>query len=96
MAVRALIIAIEDYDSLSSPGMEKTLPGALKAGPDFRDWLKAKWAVQKKTDTQILFCSNPVQPGGVSAGRADIIKALNQLKLGRDQTEERKIRSVVG
>ena len=90
MAVRALIIAIENY-AHSTAVLAKSLPGTLQAGLDFRDWLVKKWAAEgiDSTQTQVLFCSEPVQPGGRGATRADIVASLAELQsAGRDQTDE--------
>ena len=43
MAVRALVIAIENYPRVQVGGIAKKLPGTLKAGLDFKAWLLAKW-----------------------------------------------------
>ena len=90
MAVRALIIAIEDY-AQSTAGLAKSLPGTLQTGLDFRDWLVQKWAAEgmDPAQTQVLFCSEPMQPNGRGATRADIVASLAQLQnVGRDQTDE--------
>lgn len=87
MAVRALIIAIENYPVVQVGGIAKQLPGTLQAGLDFKAWLLAKW--QGRTDTQLIFCSDPVQPGGTGATADDIRGALLQLKAdGQSATEE--------
>jgi hypothetical protein len=91
MAVRALIIAIEDYKKVQDGGIAKTLPGTLQAGQDFKAWLLAKWKAEKRAeaDTHLIFCSEPAQPGGSGAARDDILGALLELrKVGRGSTEE--------
>jgi Caspase domain len=92
MAVRALIIAIENYPEVVGGGiMAKTLPGTLQAGRRFKDWLLKKWKQEKRNDadTQLIFCSEPVQPGGSGASSKDIRKALRDLKeKGQSATEE--------
>lgn len=87
MAVRALVIAIENYPVVQVGGIAKQLPGTLQAGLDFKAWLLAKW--EGRTDTQLIFCSDPVQPGGIGATADDIRGALLQLKAdGQSATEE--------
>jgi hypothetical protein len=87
MAVRALVIAIENYPVVQVGGIAKQLPGTLQAGLDFKAWLLAKW--EGRTDTQLIFCSDPVQPGGTGATADDIRGALLQLKAdGQSATEE--------
>jgi hypothetical protein len=87
MAERALIIAIEEYPQITDGSAEKKLSGTLVAAQNFRDWLTAKWHAEN-TSGQILFCSNPLVPGGQGASKDDIIRALRLLlKDGRDQTE---------
>jgi hypothetical protein len=90
MASRALIIAIENYSGaegrLTSP-----LKGTVQAGLDFVSWLREKWNVEglKPNNTQIIFCSDPPQPGHIGAKRSDILNALLKLKQdGRSMTEE--------
>jgi hypothetical protein len=87
MAERALIIAVEEYPQITDGSAEKKLSGTLVAAQNFRDWLTAKWHAEN-TSGQILFCSNPLVPGGQGASKDDIIRALRLLlKDGRDQTE---------
>jgi len=88
MAARALIIAIQNYPD--AVGMATSLPGTLQAGLDFQKWLLAKLTAENRAaDAQILFCSEPRQPGGNGATRADVLNSLDQLKLtGRGATEE--------
>lgn len=87
MAVRALVIAIENYPVVQVGGVEKQLLGTLKAGLDFKAWLLAKW--EGRTDTQLIFCSDPVQPDGTGATAGDIRRALLKLKAdGQSATEE--------
>lgn len=91
MAVRALIIAVENYPKVAGGGMAKTLPGTLQAGLGFKDWLLKKWKQEERNDadTQLIFCSEPVQPGGSGASSSDIRKALLDLKeKGQSATEE--------
>jgi hypothetical protein len=78
MPDRALIIAIENYPVVQVGGVEKQLLGTLQAGLDFKAWLLAKW--EGRTDIQLIFCSDPVQPGGTGATAEDIRSALLQLK----------------
>jgi hypothetical protein len=87
MAVRALVIAIENYPVVQVGGIAKQLPGTLQAGLDFKAWLLDKW--EGRTDTQLIFCSDPVQPGGTGATAGDIRRALRKLKAdGQSATEE--------
>jgi hypothetical protein len=87
MAVRALVIAIENYPVVQVGGIAKQLPGTLQAGLDFKAWLLAKW--EGRADTQLIFCSDPVQPGGTGATAGDIRRALRKLKAdGQSATEE--------
>ena len=91
MAVRAVVIAIEDYPGVQVGGIAKSLPGTLQAGLDFKDWLLEKWKAEgrQENDTQLIFCSEPVQPGGTGATSKDIRKALRKLKDdGQSATEE--------
>ena len=89
MAARALVIAIENYPAVQVGGIAKQLPGTLQAGLDFKAWLLAKWASEGRADTQLIFCSDPVQPGGIGATADDIRGALLQLKAdGQSATEE--------
>jgi hypothetical protein len=89
MAVRALVIAIENYPVVQVGGIAKQLPGTLKAGLDFKAWLLAKWNSGGRTDTQLIFCSDPVQPNGMGATADDIRAALLKLKAdGQSATEE--------
>jgi len=91
VAVRALIIAIEHYPSIVGGGMAKTLPGTLQAGLMFKDWLLKKWKQEKRNsaDTQLIFCSEPVQPGDSGASNGEIRMALLSLKeRGQSTTEE--------
>ena len=41
---------------------------------DFKDWLVEKWQAEGRaeSDTQLIFCSEPVQPGGTGATSKDI------------------------
>jgi len=91
MGARALIIAIESYPGAQGGGLTQTLPGTLQAGRNFRDWLAKKWKAEGRAaaDTQLLFCSEPVEPGGTGASNQDIRKALLALKTsGQGTTEE--------
>jgi hypothetical protein len=89
MAVRALVIAIENYPVVQVGGIAKQLPGTLKAGLDFKAWLLAKWNSGGRTDTQLIFCSDPVQPNGMGATADDIRGALLKLKAdGQSATDE--------
>lgn len=88
MAVRALIIAIESYPQSKTGGLAQTLEGTLQAGRDFRDWLVAKWAAEGRDETQVLFCSEPPEPGGSGAGREEILTALDDLKNQPSRTTE--------
>lgn len=90
MFARALIIAIENYPHAEN-GPAKVLPGTLQSGLAFQSWLKQKWSLEgvPQTQTQILFLSNPKQPGGAGANQPDILKALRRLKEdGRGMTDE--------
>jgi hypothetical protein len=89
MAVRALIIAIENYPNAEGGGMAKNLPGTLRAGLDFKAWLLEKWTKEGIVDPQLIFCSEPVQLGGRGASSDDIRNALRELKAnGQNSTEE--------
>lgn len=89
MAVRALIIAVEDYPHADA--IASNLPGTLAAARDFRDWLKKKWAKElgPRADTQLLFCSSPRVSGGRGATARDVRKALLDLReAGQNTTDE--------
>jgi hypothetical protein len=91
MAVRALIIAIENYPKVVGGLMAKTLPGTLQAGIRFKDWLLKKWQQEnrKAADTQLIFCSEPAQNQGSGASSKDILQAGLDLKAkGQSATEE--------
>ncbi|MGB8246167.1 MAG: hypothetical protein WCF76_20080, partial [Pseudolabrys sp.] len=91
MAVRALIIAVEHYPRVVGGGIAKTLPGTLQAGLRFKDWLLKKWKQEKRNgaDSQLIFCSEPVQPGDSGASSSEIRMALLSLKeRGQSATEE--------
>jgi caspase domain-containing protein len=91
MAVRGLVIAIENYSAIRVGGIAKTLPGTLQAGLEFKKWLEEKWAAERRTaaETQLLLCTEPVQAGGVGATRNDILKTLLRLKQeGQSTTDE--------
>lgn len=91
MAARALIIAIEAYEAVRSGNLARRLPGTLQAGLDFREWLIGKWKDEKRpaAETELLFLSEPVQPFGRRATRADILQSLLGLKAsGQNATEE--------
>jgi hypothetical protein len=89
MAVRALIIAAENYPVVQVGGIATQLPGTLEAGLEFKAWLLAKWTSEGRTDTQLIFCSDPVQPDGTGATADDIRGALLKLKAdGQSATEE--------
>src|SRR4051794_29984941 len=88
MAVRALIIAVQDY--AEAKGLARKLPGTLQAGLDFRDWLLAKLKADgTDAGAQVIFCSDPPQRDGRRARRADVIGALLDLRTaGRGATDE--------
>jgi hypothetical protein len=91
MASRALIIAIEDYPLVQGAGVAKNLPGTLRGGLDFRDWLLKKWTDEgiAPGNRQLLFCSEPLQPGQKGATNLDIRHALLSLRqVGQGATEE--------
>jgi hypothetical protein len=91
VAVRALIIAVEHYPRVVGGGIAKTLPGTLQAGLRFKDWLLKKWKQEKRNgaDSQLIFCSEPVQPGDSGASSSEIRMALLSLKeRGQSATEE--------
>ena len=91
MAVRALVIAIESYPAVTVGGIAKHLPGTLQAGLEFKTWLIQKWATEARPadQTQLLFCSEPSQPGGTGATQRDIRQAISRLKQeGQNSTEE--------
>jgi hypothetical protein len=89
MAYRALVIAIENYPRVEVGGIAKTLPGTLKSGLEFKAWLLDKWKSEGRTDSQLIFCSDPAQPDGTGATADDIRRALLKLKAdGQSATEE--------
>lgn len=91
MAVRALIIAIEEYANVRGGGIQRKLPGTLSAGLAFRSWLEEKWTSEGRAqgDMELFLLSEPRQPGGRGATRADIVSALQELKVnGQNATEE--------
>jgi hypothetical protein len=89
MAVRALVIAIENYPAVQVGGIAKRLPGTLKAGLDFKAWLLAKWKSEGLADTQLILCSDPVQVDGAGATAEEIRSALLQLQAdGQSATDE--------
>jgi hypothetical protein len=90
VAVRALIIAAENYPNAKG-ALDQTLAGTLQAGLNFKNWLLEKWKAEgrKESETQLIFCSEPVQPGGSGAASKDIRNALKTLKQeGQGATEE--------
>jgi hypothetical protein len=90
MAVRALIIAAENYPNAKG-ALDQNLPGTLQAGLNFKNWLLEKWKAEgrEESETQVIFCSEPVQPGGSGATSKDIRNALRSLKQdGQGATEE--------
>ncbi len=90
MASRALIIAIEDYPKAQG-GVAQSLPGTLNAGLEFKKWLEEKWRSEARApdDGEIMLCSSPRQPDGLSADAADITQAVYGLmERGRGMTEE--------
>ncbi len=88
MAVRALIIAIEEYPN--AKGLASKLLGTLKAGLEFREWLGSKLKAEgKEADAQILFCSSPAQPDGRDATQATVLSSVLELrKTGIRATDE--------
>jgi hypothetical protein len=90
MAARALIVAIQQY--LDSQGsIARELPGTFQAALDFETWLAEHWRLAglNPANTQILFCSEPVKPGGTRARQEDLLAALTRLKEdGQNSTEE--------
>jgi hypothetical protein len=90
MAHRALIIAIEQYSFAQSGLVANELPGTLDAGKKFKDWLLQKWKIEghATTDTEIIFCSDPIVPGGRTANRAGILAALDELRKKPQNTTE--------
>jgi len=88
---RALVIAIQEYRSVTDGSVARALPGTLQAGTDFRDWLISKWNSENvaMADRQLIFCSAPVVTGGRSATPSDILRALLELKTaGQNATDE--------
>lgn len=91
MAVRALIVAIEDYPNVAAGGLAKKLDGTLNAGLAFRDWLQEKWKRERidAADQHLILCSEPAQLGGIGATSGDIKRALLELQAkGASQTDE--------
>ncbi|ESZ04413.1 caspase family protein [Mesorhizobium sp. M1060] len=91
MAVRALIVAIENYPNVQGGALAKELPGTLKAGLAFRTWLVKKWDSEgvKAKDRHLIFCSQPVQPEGRPATAEGIREAMLELKQkGAGRTDE--------
>jgi hypothetical protein len=90
MAHRALIIVIENYSLAQSGLVANQLPGTLDAGKKFKDWLAQKWKIEghATTDTEIIFCSDPVVPGGRPATRVGILAALDELRRKPQSTTE--------
>jgi hypothetical protein len=91
LPARALIIAIEEYPSAPGGGTAKKLPKTLRAGLDFKKWLLEKWRAEGRADsnTQMIFCSQPVQPDGMGATGKDIRRALLKLRQdGQSATDE--------
>lgn len=90
MSCRAFIIGIENYASVKDGSIATSLPGTLKAAQDFRDWLVKKWTSEQKiAGSQIIFCSEPTEPGGRGAASEDVLTALLELKAaGQNATEE--------
>jgi hypothetical protein len=89
MSHRALIVAIEDYTQVGGGGVAAKLDGTLQAGRDFKKWLEDKWGKAEVAEPQIIFCSEPKEPGGRGASRKDIIAAMMELAAqGAGQTEE--------
>jgi len=91
MSFRALIIGIESYAQVQDGSIASELPGTLQAAFDFRDWLTQKWNKEgvPAAAQQILFCSSPIQPGGLGASYDAIMDALITLaKTGQNATKE--------
>jgi hypothetical protein len=86
---RALIIGIENYAQATDA--EKKLDGTLANAHAFRDWVEKKWDAEgiPANERQLIFCSEPKQPGGRGASRADILTALDDIKAqGQNATRE--------
>src|SRR5713226_3180176 len=85
MAVRALIIAIEDYPQiLDSVGLALSLIGTNDFGERFLKWLVD---IKKVPRANIHYCGKG--RGSAGTNRPDIIKEIVKLvHEGRDQTEE--------
>ena len=91
MSFRALIIGIESYPQVQDGSIASELPGTLQAAFDFRDWLTQKWNNEgvPAAAQQILFCSSPIQPGGLGASYDAIMDALITLAAtGQNATKE--------
>ncbi|HEY0661254.1 MAG TPA: caspase family protein [Lysobacter sp.] len=89
MTVHALIVAIEAYPQAT--GLAQALPGTLKAGQDFRDWLLDKWNREGRAtgETQLIFCSEPRQSFGVGATLPELTQAMREIATQADgQAEE--------
>lgn len=91
MAVRALIVAIEDYPNVQDGSLAQKLSGTLQTGLEFKAWLEQKWRTEGKgeSQTQLIFCSEPLVPGHSGADRNSILSALLELRTsGQGATEE--------
>jgi hypothetical protein len=85
MAVRGLIVGIEDYSSATD--LPVKLKGTNKAADDFLTWLLQVKHVQ---DTDVRYCCASPRPGRTAgATRENIIDELMKLVAqGRDDTQE--------
>ena len=77
MAIRAIIIAVENYGSVDAGGLVSKLDGTLDDGKAFRDWLLRE-KIQNPAD--ITFLQDPT--------KAQICGAFRDLVDSKDGTEE--------
>lgn len=78
MAIRAVILAVEDYAKTGAGGLSPKLEGTLNDATSFRDWLLNKKGV---LSANMTFCPNPT--------KAEIATAFrNLVDAGHDATEE--------
>lgn len=88
MKSRALIIAIENYAGASGM-VAQTIDGAIESANRFREWVEQKWLTSQPEATELIFCSEPPQPGGRGAKSSDIYGAMRELQQhGQNMTDE--------
>ena len=78
MAIRAVILAVENYGSVKSGGLVSKLEGTLQDAGRFRDWLQQKKGVDPK---DITFCADPTA-SQIAAAFRDLVDN------GQNKTEE--------